>query len=462
MPVTVPTFFDFATPEKLAEIYEKYVAERGIIGRDGTHPETLRAGLEDLTVGLSSGMRDGSHRFTSYRQELILKGPSRFPRQISIPTARDQIVIKALSLYLGLVFEDARLEVAQWKVSRLVKSLRSSQYDHYVRVDIENFYPSIPHENLLTTLRWKVHDESVISLVRAICQTATVPGKAAKPDEPEIVGVPQGLSVSNILAEILMLPVDRSMQAMSDIIYFRYVDDVLILCPKREAPRVSRSIRKYLDIAGVKAHPEKQGTKSESDAISRGFEYLGYSFEDDKVSVRPSSVSRLEHAISRVFTKYRYALKGKPRGGVPKEQWPARCEAVCLWRLNLLITGCVFDKKRHGWLQYFSQTDDRRLMKRLDAQVDKHVGTFGLSREFKPKTFMRALWAIQHPNHQRVGYVPNFDKMSIDEKRSLVTDIYLISESDVRHWSDERVESFFFKWINRLTSELDKDHDPKS
>lgn len=157
--------------------------------------------------------------------------------------------------------------------------------------------------------------------------------------EPEKQGVPQGLAVSNLLAEIVAHEVDAQFLGNMRFQYFRFVDDVLLLCDADDAAdlfeRVSVSFRNL----GLQVHQlGGPGSKSQVGRIEDGFDYLGYVFARGRISVRPSSVHRVEASLARVFTRY---AKSLDRDSVGSDAL-RRAVDKCQWEVNLIISGCIF------------------------------------------------------------------------------------------------------------------------
>jgi len=91
-------------------------------------------------------------------------------------------------------------------------------------MDIQNFYPIINHEILLQKLHKLIDNEDALYLVKKAIQQVAIPkGRKNKQNEINGKGVPQGIPISNILAQIYLDDLDTV-----NLQYFRYVDDVLI------------------------------------------------------------------------------------------------------------------------------------------------------------------------------------------------------------------------------------------
>src|SRR5690606_12003872 len=144
---------------------------------------------------------------------------------ISIPTHRDKITLKALSKVLKLYFPYIKQPLVHSVISKLISEIKSGKYTYFIKLDISSFYDNIDHKLLLKKITDYIDDSLIIDLVN----------KAIKnPIHPETrenkVGVHQGLSVSNFLAEIYMSEIDMKYSEIKDIFYIRYVDDIIILC----------------------------------------------------------------------------------------------------------------------------------------------------------------------------------------------------------------------------------------
>jgi hypothetical protein len=412
----------------------------------------LEQDISDVSALVSRKARAGTYRFTSYRQLLISKGAYRFPRVISIPTARDRIVLKSMAFLIESVFPESRGRVPQAKVAELQRVLKTNQFDGFVRLDIENFYPTISHEAVMGVLRKKIRKPQILSLILDAIRTPTLGDHAPRSDAHAARGVPQGLPISNLLAEIAMQEVDGRFGNATGTFYLRYVDDIIILCNHNEVEKICDEVMAACHEISLTVHdPKLPGSKSRFGLISESIDYLGYVFSPTKVSVRPESISNLKASIARVFTRYKYEVARG--GGATAAESKARTE--CLWKLNLVITGCVFDGQRRGWIHYFSQIDDISSLKGLDATVRNFARRFGLDEDFQPKSFTRAFWRINKDDTSGEPYIPNFDLYSPMQKRQLLVEVFHVK--DAEGFSDEAAQRVFYKEVKRLVDKLEQD-----
>lgn len=451
MPKSPAEIFTQSTgPRRLRAIYEKHVSSGVARGRDGLDPAALREGIGDTCARLSRRLRNGTHRYTQYRQLLSSRGAGKTPRVISIPSARDRIALKALAELLLEVFPETRPSLPQTRVEQVRRVWESDTFDTYVKIDVKDFYPSVTHEQIERRLRTKIRKRLVIESLLVPLRVPTVPdGGTRRPvSAAPSCGVPQGLAISNLLAELVIQPVDRVMHADARCAYFRYVDDILILCDEADAEELKGRVSRSLLQVGLMCHDASAGaSKSALAPVVDGFDYLGYVFSAERVSVRRSSVRNLESALARHFTRYRREHTGGR---------DARADAFalqrCLWYVNLTITGCIYDGVSKGWLQYFRQMDDLTLLKELDATLAVFKKRFGLTRQ-KTKQFMRAYWAIKHQSLTAKSYVPNFDKFTIADMRDHLS----LVDDDATHVSDALVRVRFRRLLSRAVADLERD-----
>ncbi|MCX0450301.1 reverse transcriptase family protein, partial [Aeromonas veronii] len=136
-------------------IYTDKIKNSGAIGLDRTRPANLNNQLDEELEHIVQKTKQGTYHFTAYKEKLILKGADSNPRKISIPTARDRIVLRALCECLSDIFPTAKLSLPQRVIDSLKVALTSDTYQEYAKIDLKNFYPSIPHELIISAIKGK-------------------------------------------------------------------------------------------------------------------------------------------------------------------------------------------------------------------------------------------------------------------------------------------------------------------
>ncbi|MBS4694490.1 hypothetical protein J4G65_03200 [Aeromonas allosaccharophila] len=436
--------------KSLRSIYTERIKNSGAIGLDRTRPANLDHRLNEELDHIVQKVQQGEYRFTAYKEKLILKGADSHPRQISIPTARDRIVLRALCECLSDVFPAAKLSLPQQVIDSLKSALASGAYKEYAKIDLKNFYPSIPHALITSAISKKIRKAEITRLVINAITTPTVPeSKGGKGTSRAAIGVPQGLAVSNLLAEISLQNIDSTFEARTNIWYKRYVDDILILAPEGQA--MPTAVDLIMELKALKLNPHDFGSDSKSKVanLSDPFNFLGYQIEGGEIMIRRESILRFESSIAKIFTAYRHKLSAA-RSKADKE----RALAYCQWKLNLRITGCIFEGKRLGWAAYFSQITTTAQLRSVNHTIRKLAERFCLKGEIHPKSLVKTFYELQRGTTDSHRYIPNFDCLDVNQKRDVLA-FWL--GGDVKKLTDTEVERRYAIKVSKAVRELEAD-----
>lgn len=412
-------------------------------GIDKINRTSFETRIDEYVTIISTKALTGNYKFIPYKEKLISKGYDKPPRQISIPTIRDKVTLNLLNECLSKVFENnINNKIIQTLVNELKDSILSDNFDFFIKIDIKNFFPSIPHDKLMKLIRKKIRKKEILKLIEDSLKTPTIPFPT-KTHSPNIVGIPQGISISSILANIYLSDIDNNFSVPNtDFKYFRYVDDILILCKNTNVTDIKYDILTRLKNLGLETSP----TKYKEAEITEGFSYLGYFYKEIGnefgFSVRDESVKRFEESIIKIFSEYKFNNKN----GSEK----------FLWKLNKKITGCVFENKKYGWLFFYSQIDDQKLLYHLDWFIQKLCKQIALDPNVKNKIkrFVRTYHEIVF-NLKNTNYIPNFDDFDLDTQRSVLRDVFDVR--DVSKLTDNEITKKFKKNIFKFVKELEKD-----
>lgn len=422
----------------LKRIFTEHVIYSGATGIDNLNQYSFRKQLDEQVEILSRKMLAGTYKFSKYRLKLVSKGRGKVPREIAIPTIRDRIAMRAMCDFLSERFESSlNLELPQSVISDVKKDVYSKKYTGYIKLDVSNFYPSIIHSELRSRLKRRIKEEGILEVIESAISSPTV--SVSKPSDERVErGVPQGLAISNVLAAIYLINIDRYMNAYQNISYYRYVDDVLIFCKHKDAEEISSDVISKFRKIGLKIHdPVEVPEKSSIGRINNRFDYLGYQFDNSLVTARRATVEKLRASLAAIFTSFKYSEK--------------RNENFLEWRLNLRITGCIFENKSKGWLFFFSEINDENLLHTLDHYVNKLVKRFGL--RIKPKKFSRAFKELSHRKYV-TNYIPNFDDYTLEQQKNVLTHYF---NMNIKKKTDEEITFDFHKRIGKQVKDLQED-----
>ena len=419
-------------PQHLLKHYEEKIINKPSVGMDKVSPKKFEETLDDNIEIIVRKAMNGSYHFTRYKQLLFTKGPSKPPRAICVPTMRDKLTASVLNeLLVGVYGIECKTLMPQLIIDDIINKI--PLYEYFIKLDVKAFFGSINQENLIKILKNRIRKPEIISLIWNAIRTEalTYPIKEKVEKGERTLGVPEGLPISNTLANIYMINVDKKYQSINDISYYRYVDDILILLNKDNFLEVKQEISQDINNLGLKLNEKK-----DEGEIANSFEYLGYTISDREVSVRKSSVLKIEQSIEELFRE----IKNNHLGYLQ-------------WKMNLKITGFILDGHKYGWLFFYSQITDKSLLFHLDDVVKKLIRRYGLENEIKVKRFVRT-YAEMHLALHETKYIPNLDNLNIDDKKKLLSGIY---EIDLSEKDDRFIEIQFRKVMKREIRDIEKD-----
>lgn len=420
------------TKDHLKEHYYEKIKSSKSTGIDKINPAKFESELDTNIDIILRKTTNCTYKFTKYKQVLFLKGPEKFPRSISIPTIRDKLTTSVLNELLVQIYGNkSKTQMPQIVINEVMGSV--SKYDSFIKIDIKSFYSSIDHEKLLKVIRGTISKKEIIYLLIQAIQTPSVssPVVTKKNKNTKHVGVPEGLPISNSLANIFMIDIDEKYSADDNIMYQRYVDDILILVNNEDLERVLANIRTDISNKGLEIN-----NKTDEGYIAKGFEYLGYKISDGLVTVRKIGVYKMEHSIENIVKDSRN-----------------HNNSYIEWRLNLRITGFIVDNKKYGWLFFYSQINDLDVLYHMDYVVDKILERNGLKNNIKKRRFVRTYFEISK-SLSSTKYIPNFDTYQIDQKRRVLENVY---GKELSETSENDIEDMFKKILQREIVNIERD-----
>lgn len=405
------------TLKNIIRVYGERVAGVGGPGLDRVSPAAFESRRAQELRTLFRKAHDRSYRFTPYLEGLLPKGREKAPRLISKPTVRDRVFLSVLKDVLHCVFpERVQRTLPNAHVRQVRSYLEHTSHSnlHFLRADIKGFYDSIDHGILEERLGTRIRSSSIRSVVMRAVQNPTVPSgyrRKRKKAYAHTQGVPQGLAISNILANVFLGDLDAAIGGLAPV-YHRYVDDILVVGEPSEVAVAKNRLATRLGDIGL----ELNLSKSYDGELSDGFEFLGYRFDGDMVTVREKTVDRFISGLAGRFTSWREGWEEQKKIHPWLDDEGLR--QVLVEELNLVITGAISGNRRYGWLFYFLETNDPVLMHRLDAVLTnffQRSPLFG-ARPSGAKRFARAIYEARfRPNG---GYLVNYDAIATTAQKT--------------------------------------------
>lgn len=129
---------------------------------------------------------------------------------------------------------------------------------YVIKVDLQDYYPSLPHDLLLDILRRLGLSEAQLGFFTRFLKPP-LQSEGQKPTRMRR-GVPMGHALSGLLAELLMRLMEQYIQQKAPVRIVRIVDDLCLLTPNAEtAVAAWEQIELFCDACGLRINRAKSG-----------------------------------------------------------------------------------------------------------------------------------------------------------------------------------------------------------
>jgi hypothetical protein len=191
-----------------------------------------------------------------------------------------------------------------------------------VKRDISDYFASIDHDLLFKKLASLVDPADY--LYRLLAQRVRFVYEERGSMQAATIGIPFGTSVACLLANIYLTEMDREIESIPELHYFRYADDLLLLSSHREtAAHAALRLEDFLTDLRLRTKPSHQAdilltNEPVSDATFRtapSFRHLGLLFRaGGEVSLSRDKVRKIQNLFRFAFRrKRRWRREADPR-----------------------------------------------------------------------------------------------------------------------------------------------------
>lgn len=290
--------------------WEQVKSNAGACGVDGITVARFEKDSQTRLLAVKEHLKQGSYQPKPVKRVYIPKPGSSEKRPLGMPTVTDRVVQTAVKMVIEPVFEREfaghshgfRPGRSCKDALRRVDELLRGGFDHVVDVDIKGCFDSIAHQRLLELVGERIADGRVLALIESMLKQGIMDQAGEIEPEEREEGTPQGGSLSPLLANIYLNPLDHLM-IRGGVEMVRYADDMVMLCRDEQAARAALQIlREWAAQAGLELHGQKTKIVDMGQPGSH-FDFLGYRFWHGRTSgrigrfIRPKSVKKFKGAI---------------------------------------------------------------------------------------------------------------------------------------------------------------------
>ena len=239
-------------PENLAAAWKRVRSNKGAPGIDGMTVSAFPAFCREHWPRIRAALDDGTYRPATVRRVEIPK-PDGTTRPLGVPTVLDRVIQQAVAQVLTPLFDAGFSEHSYgFREGRgahgAVRQMEAGWKErrrHAVDCDLKSFFDTVNHDRLMGQLRGKIRDGRVLRLIQRYLIAGVELPDGTREATPR--GVPQGGPLSPLLANIVLDPLDKELEARGHK-FARYADDFIVMVRSaRAAGRVMGSLTRFVE-----------------------------------------------------------------------------------------------------------------------------------------------------------------------------------------------------------------------
>jgi RNA-directed DNA polymerase len=257
-----------------------------------------------------------TNRFTFQPLQKVTKASGEV---IHLWTSIDSVVLKLLSLVLSHYLPSSKLCThlkghggSKQTVTSIQAEIPNNTF--VFRTDVKSYYESINHEILLDKLSVYIKNKMVMNLLAQYLKRSVESGGLFKDIKQ---GISSGCPLSPLISSFYLYELDKEMEDKS-VFYRRYMDDIIVLSPSRwKLRKAIITVNQHFEKLKLKQHPDK----TDIGRISNGFDFLGYQFGQEKITVSKRTVQNHIRRITQLYEQKKHQPNWKMLLDDYRQRW---------------------------------------------------------------------------------------------------------------------------------------------
>ena len=297
MPKTIRNVYDSAISfENLLKAHKK--ARRG--KREKKQVILFELKLEEELLNLELQLKNGTYKHGGYREFKIYEPKER---TIMASDYRDRVIhqwyvehfIKPYFVpqFINTSYaciENRGMHKASKDLQMAMRSYKNRFENYYIlKMDVTKYFPNIDKRILWDILKRKIKDKKLLWLTRQILLSTE-----------GMIGLPLGNYTSQMFANIYLNELDQyAKHELKCKYYFRYMDDVVILCKDKE------KAKERLEKISIFLMDKLKLTLNSKTKIFKdiqGVNFCGYKINERRLKIRHTSKCRMKRRLKK-YTK---------------------------------------------------------------------------------------------------------------------------------------------------------------
>ncbi|HEC1783457.1 TPA: RNA-directed DNA polymerase, partial [Campylobacter lari] len=173
-----------------------------------------------------------------------------------------------------------------------------------IRLDIKNFYETIPHDKLKKIIKENyILEPTSKKIIFAILK------EYSKLSNNQNIGIPRGIGISAYLSELYMRDFDKKVDSLEEVVYYaRYVDDIIIISTSNIENKIENLLEKETQLSFHNSTSQKRKIIDTSKNGQLHFDFLGYAFKKEKeklsIGLSKNKIKKYKNKITKTIECY--------------------------------------------------------------------------------------------------------------------------------------------------------------